>query len=97
MIVLKCIIGFLIGLAIIDSVSEIKEKEYGKLFAIIVMLLIEIIIIKGWEDGRYRLRENRKRDKEDKVQFREHGDGDMAEVNGTKCVKIWCIINWRQG
>ena len=47
MIVLKCIIGFLIGLAIIDSVSEIKEKEYGKLFAIIVMLLIEIIIIKG--------------------------------------------------
>ena len=47
MIVLKWIIGFLIGLAILDTVSEIKSKEYGKLFAIIVMLLIEIIIIKG--------------------------------------------------
>ena len=47
MIVLKCIIGFLIGLAIIDSVSEIKEKEDGKLFAIIIMLLVEVIIIRG--------------------------------------------------
>ena len=47
MIVLKCIIGFLIGLAILDTVSEIKPGEYGKLFAIVVMLLIEVIIIKG--------------------------------------------------
>ena len=47
MIFLKCIIGFLIGLAIIDSVREIKEKDYGTLFAIIIMLLVEVIIIKG--------------------------------------------------
>lgn len=47
MMFLKCIIGFLIGLAIIDSVCELKEKEYGKLFAIIIMLLVEVIIIKG--------------------------------------------------
>ena len=49
MIVLKWIVGIIVGLAIISNMIEWKEGEedYERLFALIVMVLVEVIIIKG--------------------------------------------------
>lgn len=49
MIVLKWVVGIIIGMTIISNMVDWKagEDEYGRLFATILMVLVEVIIIKG--------------------------------------------------
>ena len=51
MIVLKWIIGIIVGLGIIICLSDWKpgKDDVFNLFAVVVLVLIEVIIIKGWE------------------------------------------------
>ncbi len=49
MIVLKWIVGILVGMAIISNMVEWEagKDDYEHLFATIMMMLVEVIIIKG--------------------------------------------------